>query len=394
VNTEDFREYGDFCDPTSPYATEIVAELSNPSVGYYISLSHGSPDYMRILADGDNTIGCPSPTFTSDLFAYDEPHHGVYDADIAEVSNGGREYVHSSIACDPGAFDCLDWNNDLYDTCFAEKDLETVGGSVAGTYNTRYGLVYSSYYLEMTRIEALMSSAADHRFGAAHYATKVPHATYELDLVYTNNLFGDPEFCIYTEDPRSFSVTHPSSFEYNLVDTITIRVVDSVYAIGVADVLVTLCKDGEIYERGFTNATGYLSLVTYPTTLGKVSLCCSKDGYKELSDSINVTYCTDAVAGDANGSGACTGPDVTFLTNYFRGLVTPPDSCMCPTNRLYHAADANGDCSLLGSDVTYLVNFFGGGPAPHICTSCPGYSALAKRKVIPTEEAKRISNLK
>jgi hypothetical protein len=63
------------------------------------------------------------------------------------------------------------------------------------------------------------------------------------------------------------------------------------------------------------------------------------------------------IRGDANGDGQLIGSDVTYLVNYFRGVVPRP----YPDGR----GDANGDGSILGSDVTYLVNYFRGtGPPP------------------------------
>jgi len=70
--------------------------------------------------------------------------------------------------------------------------------------------------------------------------------------------------------------------------------------------------------------------------------------------------------GDVNMSGGAwpplaTGPDVTYLVNYFRGI---PTSIPCNFDGnlglFWCSADANGDCSLIGSDVTKLVNFFRG----------------------------------
>jgi len=66
--------------------------------------------------------------------------------------------------------------------------------------------------------------------------------------------------------------------------------------------------------------------------------------------------------GDVNMSGgtwppAATGPDVTYLVNYFRGAST---SHSCLLGGFWCSADANGDCNIIGSDVTKLVNVFRG----------------------------------
>jgi len=66
--------------------------------------------------------------------------------------------------------------------------------------------------------------------------------------------------------------------------------------------------------------------------------------------------------GDVNMSGGgwpatATGPDVTYLVNFFRGALT---SHACYLDGFWASADANGDCNIIGSDVTKLVNVFRG----------------------------------
>ena len=61
--------------------------------------------------------------------------------------------------------------------------------------------------------------------------------------------------------------------------------------------------------------------------------------------------------GDANCDNRLIGSDVTYLVNYFRGIL----GCPCSVR----AGDANSDGFVRGSDVTFLVNYFRGiGPHP------------------------------
>jgi len=78
--------------------------------------------------------------------------------------------------------------------------------------------------------------------------------------------------------------------------------------------------------------------------------------------------------GDVNMSGgtwppAATGPDVTYLVNFFRSA---PTSIPCYLNGdlgpFWASADANGDCNIIGSDVTKLVNVFRGQGSILYCT--------------------------
>jgi hypothetical protein len=89
------------------------------------------------------------------------------------------------------------------------------------------------------------------------------------------------------------------------------------------------------------------------------------------------------VAGDANmyvgqWPPQVIGGDVTFLVNYFRGVVQP-----CLLDGFYCSGDANGDCQVIGSDVTRMVNYFRGiiGILP-----CPDYeSAWPTPEDIPVD---------
>jgi len=77
--------------------------------------------------------------------------------------------------------------------------------------------------------------------------------------------------------------------------------------------------------------------------------------------------------GDANMYGAtwppsATGPDVTYLVNYFRGVSA---SHPCLLDDFWASADANGDCNVIGSDVTKLVNVFRGIGTISYCPSYP-----------------------
>jgi len=77
--------------------------------------------------------------------------------------------------------------------------------------------------------------------------------------------------------------------------------------------------------------------------------------------------------GDVNMVGgtwppSATGPDVTYLVNFFRGA---PTSHSCLLGGFWCSADANGDCNIIGSDVTKLVNVFRGQGSIEYCPDYP-----------------------
>lgn len=83
----------------------------------------------------------------------------------------------------------------------------------------------------------------------------------------------------------------------------------------------------------------------------------------------------DYVPGDINGNGLVQGSDVTYGSNYFKGLgPPPPDSCWNDSTEswLYSACDCNGNCVFTGSDVTYLTSYLKGiGDPPTWCPQTP-----------------------
>lgn len=390
LETLDEEPSGDDDSPTAPLGTDVVDELSDPSYGIFYGNCHGSPNWFAVRSDGyneSNRIG-----YTTDSVRAEYTNWGW----VNDVDNEGRDYVHFSISCYLGALDCdYIWDDDPppdgygFASCFAEDELLYAGGAVGGTYNTRVGWVSSSSYHEAVRLEWLFgpnSSIYGSEMGPVHYAIK--SSTNSSAIVFGNTLFGDPSMFVYGgEGAKKLTADYPSSVVCYDIDSSTVTIQDSTSGVGIPNVLVTFSKDDEIYERGYTNTAGAVSPILHPTSTGWITVTCRKGDYVCYVDSIEViSYCADAVAGDANGDGSVLGGDVTFLVNYFQGSVTPPDSCMCPDNFLYHAADANGDCSVLGGDVTYLVNYFKGGSAPEFCTDCPTSSKLlSDKEIIPTQ---------
>jgi len=113
----------------------------------------------------------------------------------------------------------------------------------------------------------------------------------------------------------------------------------------------------------FTPPSSYDMFMTY-----WFSDCASHGCLPPVSASALYGY----LPGDVNMSAgtwpaAATGPDVTYLVNYFRGA---PTSHSCLLGGFWCSADANGDCNIIGSDVTKLVNVFRGIGSILYCADC------------------------
>jgi len=131
------------------------------------------------------------------------------------------------------------------------------------------------------------------------------------------------------------------------------------------------------------DSTIYMEPAMVHSTFGDawdiVSADFNGDGSLDLAiantDSDGVTFLMNAsltfeyLPGDVNMAvgtwpPAATGPDVTYLVNFFRGL---PTSQSCLLAGFWCSADANGDSSVIGADVTKLVNAFRGLSAIEYC---------------------------
>jgi len=94
--------------------------------------------------------------------------------------------------------------------------------------------------------------------------------------------------------------------------------------------------------------------------IGAYGMGCGTAGYQYIPGYVNMF-------GGAWPPSA-TGPDVTYLVNFFRGT---PTSHSCLLDGFWASADANGDCNIIGSDVTKLVNVFRGNDSVGFCVDYP-----------------------
>jgi len=104
-----------------------------------------------------------------------------------------------------------------------------------------------------------------------------------------------------------------------------------------------------------------VAVVSGETTTLDVGMYPIQVGYEYLPGDVNMSA--------GSWPPGATGPDVTYLVNFFRGL---PTSVPCKFDGdlglFWASADANGDCNIIGSDVTKLVNVFRGIGSVLFCT--------------------------
>ena len=140
-------------------------------------------------------------------------------------------------------------------------------------------------------------------------------------------------------------------------DWLNIDVEGDSIGVGGEDVVVNVSFDATSLAEG--EYTGYILFNS------------NSPDYNEVYIPVTLTVGPAGFAympGDANmATGtwppAVVGGDVTYLVNYFRGMVPA-----CKIDDFFASADVNGNCAVNGSDVTYLVNYFRGMNEKNYCS--------------------------
>jgi hypothetical protein len=117
--------------------------------------------------------------------------------------------------------------------------------------------------------------------------------------------------------------------------------------------LVCLYKNGEVFETGYTDASGQVTLYPSPLTTGFIDITVTAHNHLPSVDLIEVGQ----QKGDLTGDGQVDVGDVVFLVSYLYKdgpAPSPPD-----------VGDVNCDGHTNLGDIVHLVNYlYHGGPAP------------------------------
>jgi hypothetical protein len=220
------------------------------------------------------------------------------------------------------------------------------GGSTHPIYNPMFQMgamlnfgkfwMYDKYYL---------TGGSGYPWGSDATSTKV---TFEM-----GTWFGDPTMQIWTALPLSLTVVHPDTV---LAGSSEIPVTITYFEEEpVESVLVCLMND-EVYQIGYTNAQGQVTLPCSTTIVGNLYVTATKHNYRPYQGMITIGEAVFMV-GDANGDSLIDVTDVVFLLDYLFLNGPPP----------YPFGAGDADCSGVVDigDVIYLINYlFIDGPAP------------------------------
>ncbi|MDD5530675.1 MAG: C25 family cysteine peptidase [bacterium] len=219
---------------------------------------------------------------------------------IDTLKNGNKRGILNSSCCFVGAFDK---GSSLYGyDCFAEHLLTASGGGVAAIMNSRAGwgdqiLLYWSEALDTSFYSEVFYHNRWH-LGEAHavskdnFVSRIQWTTTNFEyiwawVIYELNLFGDPEMPMWTNEPGNLTITHNDTLKTS-APSFDVGVTSS--KAPVESAFVCAMKSGEVYARGYTNASGNITLDVSPpaSTPGFLYLTVTKHNYKPHEDTVIV----------------------------------------------------------------------------------------------------------
>jgi len=225
--------------------------------------------FLNALSDGQNLVNHSDHSDYNSMGTGDRNHGWyIYSSDVNNLTNNGRMSNIFSLGCHPMELD----HND----CIAEYFViyNSLQAAVSFTGNTRSGWFYVgdpislSGYLDHFWWRGLFLYNK-YRLGETLAWTKDNCPSSQTIWKYcqwTLNLLGEPEMPLWTDSIRGLVVTHqdhfpvvPSPFPVHVEDS-SANPVESAY--------VCLWKGDEVYERGYTDSNGDLTLGVSPSTHG------------------------------------------------------------------------------------------------------------------------------
>jgi hypothetical protein len=205
---------------------------------------------------------------------------------VQGLTNGDEQSIFYSLGCWTNAYD--------YNDCIAEYFVRNAsGGGVGYIGNSRYGwYIPGSYNAASMRYDraffkSLFQDSIIH-LGQTLADSKddnYPYDSYTRYIVCELTLLGDPEMPIWTDGPDALDVTHESVLPQGISDfdvsvTSGGSPVDSAF--------VCLFKAEDVYECGYTDAAGELTLEVEPDSNGTMYVTVTRHNYVPYADSAEV----------------------------------------------------------------------------------------------------------
>ncbi len=241
VDSNQTIEYPDGYDshPSNPDGNFGVEKISE-GFGFIQVISHGRVDGFRVKAAyyGDWPA---SNILTLPISEY----HGCID----NLEKNGRTSLYYSLSCQVAGYDLDSLDHQSTDISFVERILGAPqSGAVAMIGNTRWGWVYSSYFLQEAFTRHLYGDADGNAVKAMNLSWL--DYSYYRDLIYGQNYYGDPSITIYLDEPQKMKAVAWPMENAHRVEVTT----PNAAPVPNAEVIVSL--DGIVLETGYTDDSG------------------------------------------------------------------------------------------------------------------------------------------
>lgn len=258
------RLYENYTEPTyTPGALQETkqAVLDSLDRGYGIAV-HVGHGYRNTMSVGSGTLD---------------------NGDASGLTNGNRLINLYAIDCTSNAIDFPS----IGEAFMSAKN----GGMVSNIGSTNFdfptaGRVYQDEYFQLLVQDSVTS------IGEAQAMQKLPYVPFSIyDGVnrwtqMTLLLLGDPEMKIWTNTPRTLTVSGPASMPLS-DSTITVNV--KVAGVNLANARVTAYRANTDFSTGTTNASGNVTLPFRPDTLGTLTLTVTAFNCRPYQTNVTIT---------------------------------------------------------------------------------------------------------
>ena len=328
---------GDSPSPNAPDGPTLPSLLSTGYgwVNYYV---HGRADGMVVRSSGYLDY--------AQSWVWSSGTDGDGQGHLSTMTPAPYPGIHLSIGCDHGGFD-------MDSPPFAPGGQQSIaeallfapeGGAAAFIGQSRWGWVSTSYQMIESFYQYVANNPEANHIGMYHTLMKSGFPSYR-DLVYGNNLYGDPEMPVWTSAPQTLTVGGPETFTSGL-STISVQVIDNNGPVFGAR--VTLTDGTSVWDLGTTDGSGIVTTDLNLPSVAEVVLTASTPSHTIAVDTVPQSITTDV------------GDDDPLPTSFAIGLSNYPNPFNPATNiqfYLEHAGSVELSVfDILGRHVETLVD--------------------------------------
>ena len=196
---------------------------------------------------------------------------GFSNSNATALTNGNKAPFIVSVACVNGNF--------VSQTCFAEAWLRAPNGGAITMYASSINQSWASPMRAQDEICDLWVANAKSTAGGYYFNGSCKmidvYGTDGVNMFKTWNIFGDASLMVRSKTPQAMTVSHPAQMNTG-ASTLSVST-------GVANALVALSYNNQIYARGYTNSSGLLSLPLANLPTGNITYTLTVTAYNRVS---------------------------------------------------------------------------------------------------------------